>query len=146
MSSAATKAVISQLLTKALSAIVKLVRTKLLPKVTERYCKSLQKGADKIAKKADELIEKIPTVKTTKKLVATLYGLRLIQETAQHIGEALTLVAHNIEATVDFSPIDTPDEDAAKEVEELNLLAMTPSADEDTDDFGGCGPDGCEIA
>ena len=138
------RTIISQLLAKALTAIIKIVKTKLLPKAMERYCKSLQKFAEKLAEKTNQLIDKIPTITDVKKLTGTLYVLRLVQETANTVGEALKTLAHSIETNVDFSIIDDPKTDeVASAVQELDVIA---NAVTDVDLQGNCGPDGCEIA
>ena len=142
MDKQAIRMVISQLLAKALSAVVKIVRTKLLPKVVSRYCKILQNTAAKLAERANALIDKVPTIKDTKKLVGTLYVLKLVQEATSTVGKALVTLAESIETHVDFSIIDQPTSDEiASEVATLEVIANA-----DTDEpFGGCGPDGCEI-
>lgn len=137
------KLLISQLLSKALVAIIKMIRVKILPKATERYCKNLQKFADKLVKKANELVDKVPTIKETKKLVGTLYVLRLIKETSVTVGRALIELANHIETSVDFGIIEVPESDEiAETVKELDTLA---NADTDVDFTGGCGEDGCAI-
>lgn len=133
------RAVISQLLSKALVAVIKLIRTKVLPQVMNRYCKTLQKTAEKLTGKANALIDKVPKIKDTKKLVRTLYVLRLIQEATATVGKALTTLSETIETHVDFTLIDNPEnDDIASEVATLEVLA-------NADTEGGCGPDGCEI-
>lgn len=136
------KTVISQLLGKALQAVVKIVRTKLLPKIVNRYCKILQNTTEKLVERVDALIDKVPSIKNTKKLVGTLYVLRLVQETTSTVGKALITLADMIGSQVDFSVIDEPKTDEiASEVASLEIIA---NADAD-EPFGGCGPDGCEI-
>lgn len=136
------RAAISALLAKALVAIVKLVKTKLIPRANERYCKYLQKGADKIIEKANKSIDDLETAQSTKKRIKLLYGLKLMSETMATIGEALTTASTHIIESVDFTEIDAPEKDEAKTViKELDKLACAP----DEPEFG-CGPDGCEIA
>lgn len=136
------KTVISQLLGKALQAVVKIIRTKLLPKVVNRYCKALQSTTEKLVERVDILIDKIPSITDAKKLVRALYVLRLVQETTSTVGKALITLADMIGSQVDFSVIDEPKTDEiASEVASLEVIANA-----DTDEpFGGCGPDGCEI-
>lgn len=135
------RAAVSTLLGKALVAIVKLVKTKLIPRANERYCKYLQKGADKIIEKANKSIDDLEKAQSTKKRIKLLYGLRLISETMSTIGEALTIASTHIIESVDFTEIDTPEKEEAKTViKELDTLACAT----DEPSFG-CGPDGCEI-
>ena len=135
------RAAISALLAKALIAIVKLVKTKLIPKANERYCKYLQKGAENIIEKTNKSIDELEKAKSTKKRVKLLYGLKLMSETMATIGEALTTASTHIVESVDFSEIDAPAKEEAKAVvEELDVLANA------NDESFGCGPDGCEIA
>lgn len=138
------RAAIATLLAKALAAIVKLVKTKLVPKANERYCKYLQKGADKIIERSNKVVDDLEEAKSTKKRIKLLYGLKLMAETMSTIGEALTTASTHIIESVDFTEIDAPEEDEAKTViEELDKLA---NSDVDVDTNSGCGPDGCEIA
>lgn len=135
------RAAISALLAKALIAIIKLVKTKLIPKANERYCKYLQKGAENIIEKTNKSIDELEKAKSTKKRVKLLYGLKLMSETMATIGEALTTASTHIVESVDFSEIDAPAKEEAKAVvEELDVLANAG------DESFGCGPDGCEIA
>lgn len=136
------RAAISALLAKALVAIAKLVKTKLVPKANERYCKYLQKGANKIIERANKTIDDLEKAQSTKKRIKLLYGLKLMSETMTTIGEALTTASTHIIESVDFTEIDAPEKEEAKEViEELDTLACgaDPASLE-------CGPDGCDIA
>lgn len=137
--SQAVRAAITQLLAKALVSIGKLIKTKLMPKVMERYCKNLHKFTEKLSAKTTTMIDSIVSIKDTKKLIATLYILRLVEETTNSVGEALKTLSKHIATDVDFSAIDNPKTDeAATAVAEIELLAN--AAD------GECGEDGCEIA
>jgi CTP synthase (UTP-ammonia lyase) len=133
--------IIAKLLAKALTAVIKIVRVKILPRVTERYCKSLQKGAEKLANKTQELIDKIPNITDTKKKIGLLYVLKLVRESVYSVGTALTTLATQIDHEVDFSPI----EEKVMEPEVVETLAMLETTAAG-DNLGGCGPDGCEIA
>ena len=136
------RTVIAQLLSKALTAVVKIVRTKLLPRIFSRYCKTLQSTAEKLVERANALVDKVPSITDTKKLVRTLYVLKLVQEATSTVGKALTALAESIETNVDFSLIESPETDeVATEIANLEVIANA-GPDEP---FGGCGPDGCEI-
>lgn len=135
----AIRKVIAQVLAKALAAIGKLIKTKVLPKATEKYCENLHKFTKKLGEKTDKMIDSIVSIKDTKKLVGTLFALKLVKETTVSIADALKSIATQIETEVDFSPLEAPETDeVASVVAELEVLAN--AGDE------GCGPDGCEIA
>lgn len=134
--------VIANLLAKALVAIVKLIKTKLIPAAYSRYCKYLQKGADRIIERTNKAIDDLATAKSDKKRVKLLYGLKLMKETMSTLGEALTLAAEHVTNCVDFTEIEAPAKESTKTViKELDKLACA-----DDEPSFECGPDGCEIA
>lgn len=130
------KEILKALITKGATALVKLIRTKLLPKAEEKYCKALQDAADKITDKAVDRVEDLTEETDKKKRVRNLYLLKLILETLSAVSETLVETINYIRENVDFKELDESNE------ETLVALAEIPGALEND---GECGPDGCEI-
>ncbi len=130
------KEILKALITKGATALVKLIRTKLLPKAEEKYCKALQDAADKITDKAVDRVEDLTEETDKKKRVRNLYLLKLILETLSAVSETLVETTNYIRENVDFKELDESNE------ETLVALAEIPGALEND---GECGPDGCEI-
>lgn len=136
-----TKEVIKNLLggliAKGAIALAKLIRSKLLPRAEEKYCKVLQVATEKIANKVVDRVANLKTETDTKKRVRDLYLLKLIKDTLLTVSTSLLETANFICDNVDFKELDDPSEDT------LVALAEIPGALENDED--GCGPDGCEI-
>lgn len=130
------KEILGGLIAKGIAAVAKLVKSKLLPKAEEKYCKVLQAATEKIA---DKVATRVADLKTAegKKRIKDLYLLKLIYDTLNATSESLVATAQFIKDNVDFSEIEEPTEEA------LVALAEVPGALEND---GECGPDGCEIA
>lgn len=136
---AQVRAVVSSLLAKALVAVVQLIKTRLLPKATERYCKSLQKFADKLIGAINKSVDKVGAITDSKKLIRELFVLDLAAITMENVGKALLTSAEHIKSAVNFAPLHAESETKTE------LIALA-TAEDDEEDFGCCGPDGCEIA
>ena len=134
----ALKALLGKLLAQGAASLAKLVKSKLLPKAEEKYCKALQVVAEKLTKRAADRVSELAEEKDVKKRTVNLYLLKLMKETFITVASSFTETANFITEHVDFKEIDEPSE------ETLVALADIPGAlDNDGD---GCGPDGCEIA
>lgn len=130
---------------KALSAVANAIRTKLLPKLQARCCKAIQDASLALVDRADEAIESLEKETDKKKIIRKTYTLRLIQNTAEAVGNLLLTTAKHIEDNVDFSAIEV----STTEVEEA-----IAEAEEDDDEYNElvasvdvphCDEDGCEI-
>lgn len=128
------KAIVRELLSKAKTLVLKLVKTKLLPKAEEKYCKVLQATSVKLVDKAEDLVEEVNSEEDTKKKVRSLYLLKLCVDTFDAVGGALTEASASIKELVKFEELDADDEDTKVALAEL-----------DTEDTPDCGPDGCAI-
>jgi len=133
----ALKELIKELIAKGTAALTKLIRSKLLPKTEEKYCKVLQAVSEKIADKTAKRIADLSEETNPKKRIKDLYILKLIFDTLEAVSSSLGTTAEYIKENVDFSELDAPTEEV------LVALAEIPGA---LDNDGGCGPDGCEIA
>ena len=114
-----------------------MIKSKLLPKAEEKYCKALQAVTEKITNKTADRIAELAEETDTKKRARYLYLLKLVKETLDAVSTSLSETANYIAEHVDFKEIEEPTEEA------LVALAEIPGA---LDNEGGCGPDGCEIA
>lgn len=130
---------------KALSAVANAIRTKLLPKLQARCCKAIQDASLSLVDKADEAIESLEKETDKKKIIRKTYTLRLIQNTAEAVGNLLLTTAKHIEDNVDFSAI---------EVNTTEVEEAIAEAEEDDDEYNElvasvdvphCDEDGCEI-
>ena len=128
---------IKGLIAKGTAALAKLIKSKLLPRAEEKYCKVLQAVSERIAEKTAKRIADLNEETNHKKRVTTLYVLKLVLETLDAAASSLAATADYIRDNVDFKEIEEPSE------ETLVALADIPGA---LDNEGGCGPDGCEIA
>lgn len=133
----ALKEILASLIAKGTIALAKLIKSKLLPKAEEKYCKALQAVTEKITNRTAERIAELLKETDTKKRVRYLYLLKLVRETLNAVSVSLAQTVDYIKEHVDFSEIEEPTEEA------LVALADIPGA---LDNEGGCGPDGCEIA
>ena len=131
------KEILAGLIAKGTIALAKLIKSKLLPKAEEKYCKALQAVTEKITNRTAERIAELLKETDTKKRVRYLYLLKLVRETLNAVSVSLAQTVDYIKEHVDFSEIEEPTEEA------LVALADIPGA---LDNEGGCGPDGCEIA
>ena len=134
---AAIKEVLGGLIAKGLQALVKLVKSKLLPKAEEKYCKALQATTEKITNKAVDRIAELNEETDVKKRIRYLYLLKLVKNALDALSESLVETVKYIEENVDFKELEEPSEEA------LVALADIPGA---LDNDGECGPDGCEVA
>lgn len=134
---AALKELLGGLIAKGATALAKLIKSKLLPKAEEKYCKALQATTDKITNKTADRIAELAEETDAKKRARYLYLLKLVRETLEAVSLSLSETANYITEHVDFKEIEEPSEDV------LVALAEIPGA---LDNEGGCGPDGCEIA
>lgn len=134
---AALKELLGGLIAKGATALAKLIKSKLLPKAEEKYCKALQAVTEKITNKTADRIAELAEETDTKKRARYLYLLKLVKETLDAVSTSLSETANYIAEHVDFKEIEEPTEEA------LVALAEIPGA---LDNEGGCGPDGCEIA
>lgn len=130
------KEILGGLIAKGIVAVAKLIKSKLLPKAEEKYCKVLQGVTEKVANKVAVRISDLKTAEGSKR-VKDLYLLKLILDTLDATSESLVATAQFIRDNVDFKELDDPSEEA------LVALAEIPGALEND---GECGPDGCEIA
>lgn len=130
---------------KALSAVANAIRTKLLPKLQARCCKAIQDASLALVDRADEAIESLEKETDKKKVIRKTYTLRLIQNTAEAVGNLLLTTAKHIEDNVDFSAI---------EVNTTEVEEAIAEAEEDDDEYNElvasvdvphCDEDGCEI-
>ena len=130
---------------KALAAVANAIRTKLLPKLQARCCKAMQDASLALVDRADEAIESLEKETDKKKIIRKTYTLKLIQNTAEAVGNLLLTTAKHIEDNVDFSAIKVN----TTEVEEA-----IAEAEEDDDEYNElvasvdvphCDEDGCEI-
>ena len=133
----ALKEILVSLIAKGTVALAKLIKSKLLPKAEEKYCKVLQAVTEKITNRTAERIAELLKETGIKKRVRYLYLLKLVRETLDAVSVSLAQTVDYIKEHVDFSEIEEPTEEA------LVALADIPGA---LDNDGGCGPDGCEIA
>lgn len=133
---AALKELLKRLISKGAAALAKLIKSKLLPKAEEKYCKVLQGVTDKLTNKAIDRIADLVKETDPKKRVRDLYLLKLIKETLTSVSMSLSETANYINENVDFKEIEEPTEDA------LVALAEIPGA---LDNEDGCGPNGCEV-
>ena len=133
----ALKEILVSLIAKGTVALAKLIKSKLLPKAEEKYCKVLQAVTEKITNRTAERIAELLKETDIKKRVRYLYLLKLVRETLDAVSVSLAQTVDYIKEHVDFSEIEEPTEEA------LVALADIPGA---LDNDGGCGPDGCEIA
>ena len=133
----ALKEILVSLIAKGTVALAKLIKSKLLPKAEEKYCKVLQAVTEKITNRTAERIAELLKETDIKKRVHYLYLLKLARETLDAVSVSLAQTVDYIKEHVDFSEIEEPTEEA------LVALADIPGA---LDNDGGCGPDGCEIA
>ena len=133
----ALKEILVSLIAKGTVALAKLIKSKLLPKAEEKYCKVLQAVTEKITNRTAERIAELLKETDIKKRVRYLYLLKLVRETLDAVSVSLAQTVDYIKEHVDFSEIEEPTEEA------LVALADIPGA---LDNEGGCGPDGCEIA
>ena len=133
----ALKEILVSLIAKGTVALAKLIKSKLLPKAEEKYCKVLQVVTEKITNRTAERIAELLKETDIKKRVRYLYLLKLVRETLDAVSVSLAQTVDYIKEHVDFSEIEEPTEEA------LVALADIPGA---LDNDGGCGPDGCEIA
>lgn len=133
----ALKEILVSLIAKGTVALAKLIKSKLLPKAEEKYCKVLQAVTEKITNRTAERIAELLKETDIKKRVHYLYLLKLVRETLDAVSVSLAQTVDYIKEHVDFSEIEEPTEEA------LVALADIPGA---LDNDGGCGPDGCEIA
>ena len=133
----ALKEILVSLIAKGTVALAKLIKSKLLPKAEEKYCKVLQAVTEKITNRTAERIAELLKEPDIKKRVRYLYLLKLVRETLDAVSVSLAQTVDYIKEHVDFSEIEEPTEEA------LVALADIPGA---LDNDGGCGPDGCEIA
>ena len=133
----ALKEILVSLIAKGTVALAKLIKSKLLPKAEEKYCKVLQAVTEKITNRTAERIAELLKETDIKKRVRYLYLLKLVRETLDAVSVSLAQTVEYIKEHVDFSEIEEPTEEA------LVALADIPGA---LDNDGGCGPDGCEIA
>lgn len=133
----ALKEILTSLIAKGTVALAKLIKSKLLPKAEEKYCKVLQAVTEKITNRTAERIAELLKETDIKKRVRYLYLLKLVRETLDAVSVSLAQTVYYIKEHVDFSEIEEPTEEA------LVALADIPGA---LDNDGGCGPDGCEIA
>lgn len=133
----ALKEILTSLIAKGTVALAKLIKSKLLPKAEEKYCKVLQAVTEKITNRTAERIAELLKETDIKKRVRYLYLLKLVRETLDAVSVSLAQTVDYIKEHVDFSEIEEPTEEA------LVALADIPGA---LDNDGGCGPDGCEIA
>lgn len=131
---------------KALSAVANAIRTKLLPKLQARCCKAMQDASLALVDRADEAIESLEKETDKKKIIRKTYTLKLIQNTAEAVGNLLLTTAKHIEDNVDFSAI---------EVDTTEVEEAIAEAEEDDDEYNElvasvdvphCDEDGCEIA
>lgn len=130
---------------KALSAVANAIRTKLLPKLQARCCKAMQDASLALVDRADEAIESLEKETDKKKIIRKTYTLKLIQNTAEAVGNLLLTTAKHIEDNVDFSAI---------EVNTTEVEEAIAEAEEDDDEYNElvasvdvphCDEDGCEI-
>lgn len=133
----ALKEILVSLIAKGTVALAKLIKSKLLPKAEEKYCKVLQAVTEKITNRTAERIAELLKETDIKKRVRYLYLLKLVRETLDAVSVSLAQTVDYIKEHVDFNEIEEPTEEA------LVALADIPGA---LDNDGGCGPDGCEIA
>ena len=133
----ALKEILVSLIAKGTVALAKLIKSKLLPKAEEKYCRVLQAVTEKITNRTAERIAELLKETDIKKRVRYLYLLKLVRETLDAVSVSLAQTVDYIKEHVDFSEIEEPTEEA------LVALADIPGA---LDNDGGCGPDGCEIA
>lgn len=138
---AALKTAVKAALEKAKEAVVKLVKTKLLRRAEEKYCKVLQGTTEKLVEKCGDFIDYINTSTNEKKKFARLYALELCVTTMDTVAEALSVAVANIKKDVDFSILHKEENSAIlKEA----VAEETTAAETDTDE-PTCGEDGCEI-
>ena len=130
---------------KALSAVANAIWTKLLPKLQARCCKAMQDASLALVDRADEAIESLEKETDKKKIIRKTYTLKLIQNTAEAVGNLLLTTAKHIEDNVDFSAI---------EVDTTEVEEAISEAEEDDDEYNElvasvdvphCDEDGCEI-
>ena len=130
---------------KALSTVANAIRTKLLPKLQARCCKAMQDASLALVDRADEAIESLEKETDKKKIIRKTYTLKLIQNTAEAVGNLLLTTAKHIEDNVDFSAI---------EVDTTEVEEAISEAEEDDDEYNElvasvdvphCDEDGCEI-
>ena len=130
---------------KALSAVANAIRTKLLPKLQARCCKAMQDASLALVDRADEAIESLEKETDKKKIIRKTYTLKLIQNTAEAVGNLLLTTAKHIEDNVDFSAI---------EVNTTEVEEAIAEAEEDDDEYNElvasvdvphCDEDGCAI-
>lgn len=131
-------AIVAAALKLAVSALAKLIRSKLLPKAQEKYCKVLQATSEKIIEGAGDIAAAIASEEDTTKKIRRLYLLNLVIQTMDSVAETLRLAGDHLRETVDFTPIINPDENAK--------IALADIPDAFADNDGCCGPDGCTIA
>lgn len=142
------RAAVKTLLTQALAAVAKLVRTKLLPRAIARACKHLQDASEALILKADSLIASVTSEEDESKRIKKLYMLALIKNTIRAVGKLLTASADHIDSKVDFDEIENSE--AAKVIKEAKEKAK---AKEDTEydeliaevNTPHCDDDGCTV-
>lgn len=137
---AALKTAVKAALAKAKEAVVKLVKTKLLRKAEEKYCKVLQGTTEKLVEKCGDFIDDINSATNEKKKFAKLYALELCVATMDTVAEALSIAVANIKKDVDFSILHK--EENSDVLTEAIAEATTPA---EGDAEATCGEDGCEI-
>ena len=138
MSKGKLKEIIRELLKRGAQALVKLVKSKLLPRAEEKYCEALQATADKLSDKAIDRVEELNNETDNAKKIKKVYLLKLIAQALEAVDKTIDETVKYIRENVDFGILENPSE------ETLVALAEIPGA-LDNDEEGGCGPDGCEI-
>lgn len=129
------KSVIEIILKQGALAIIKIIASKLIPVLETKYYRKLQDISDKIINRVIDRVNEILVETNHAKKIQKLYLLDLIKTTLKSIASSLDETVKYIDDNVDFSEINTPDENT------LVALADIPGAFDD----GCCGPDGCQI-
>ena len=122
------KDLLGGLIAKGAKALAKLIKSKLLPKAEEKYCRALQGTTAKITNKVADRITDLKEETDSKKRIRDLYLLKLIDETLDAVSASLSETANYIKENVDFSELEKPSE------ETLVALADVPGALESTGD------------
>lgn len=142
------KSLVAEAIKKGILAVGKLIKTKLLPKAEEKYCKVLQATSEKLIDKVSDLVEDLADEQDTKKRARKMYLLQLCVNTMEAIAETFDKALETIREVVDFGEIDNDDAkvEIAAAVEEAGGKIV-----DDYDNYvasldtGCCGPDGCQI-
>lgn len=142
------KSLVAEAIKKGILAVGKLIKTKLLPKAEEKYCRVLQATSEKLIDKVSDLVEDIAEENDTKKRTRKLYLLQLCVNTMEAIAETFDKALETIKEVIDFTEIDT---DEAKTEIAVAVEEAGGKIEEDYDNYvaslntSGCGPDGCNI-